>query len=64
VYLVDFRIKNPTIGVRHCKCRTAGGTVCFLAIGNEGKNAVCAIHQQYQQEVKKSAIIFEAKFTP
>jgi L-arabinokinase len=60
--LVTLALEKRNQGVYGAKITGggSGGTVCFLAVGDEGKNAVGAIHRQYQQEVKKSVVMFEA----
>jgi L-arabinokinase len=60
--LVTLALEKRNQGVYGAKITGggSGGTVCFLAVGDEGKNAVGAIHRQYQQEVKKSVVMFES----
>ena len=35
----------------------SGGTVCFLAIGQQGMDTSHKIHEQYQQEIGKNTLM-------
>ena len=59
--LVQLAIENRNKGVFGAKITGggSGGTVCFLAVGNQGKQAVAAIHREYEAEQRKSVTLFD-----
>jgi len=59
--LVQLAIEHKYEGVFGAKITGggSGGTVCFLAIGDPGKQAVKEIHQQYEAEQGRSVTYFD-----